>query len=289
MAGSATDVLRWVGGTTANENNPNTAANWVTHAGSPGAGIPSAGESILFDHRSAFPILGTATTTALANCLVTDGCSVNIGADNSPLIGYSFAMFDYAGRGDICNVSGSMTVAMAEGHGLFSVAGGTTGALSVHRGKVVVGASAVLTGFENYGGDLTINHNATAVTTGVTVGGATTTRRTVNTMMVAGRMIGNTMRQSRVRFEDGAGVGTVLDVLGGDIHWMSAGTIALLNGYSGSLRTRGNPYQAFTITESKRNLATFSFERYWAGGAAILSGDTPMGGGSEGSSESLTL
>lgn len=280
---AATDRLEWTGaaldGAWTNTN------NWTVYSGTPGAGIPSAGEGAVFGRKAQFPVYVSPTAAvALNNLSFTPDCRVNFGATtgnvaatitNLTVDSGTAPTLRYAGRGALFYMSGNVTsLHVDEAVGQVNHLGGTITNARTFSGNVYLGSSVTVTSVYNQGANVTVERNGTnVVTNAINAAGTLTLRKNVTTLDVGGDQSGSL--QSVVVLEDQCAV-TTANQNGGAVMDRSVGDIGTLNGYRGAWMTKGNPGAARTIT-TYNGYNKHYLQKRWPGGQFTISTDNSYG------------
>jgi hypothetical protein len=151
----------WNGG--AGTGNFGDAGNWVGGVAPVGGGV----DSVLINATN-IDITGVATGLAIVNFTVGSGYGGTIGSGGSPLTFTSITAVKYAGRGAACYLGATGTITSAEAShtiGTFYLTGGTWTTFTNTSGLFNIGASAVVTTFNNAAGQGTAEYHATPFTT----------------------------------------------------------------------------------------------------------------------------
>lgn len=221
------------------------ADNWTGGSGT--GGVPAAADDVLVRALTKHVTGNTAAFAAIniASFKVTAACERSLGATSSPITFGTVGTLEYAGRGEGCAFSGTVTAAqIAVGRGQhFVIAGGTwTTVQASGQGRVIKGASGTVTTLESNGVSWEDEAGAAYVT--VTIPSGTGAFRC---------NIGTLYAGTQVKLEGTAAITTKVTIwpTGRVLAW-SSGTIANAETMPRGLLTyNGTPQTGATLTNHK--------------------------------------
>lgn len=232
-------------GTGADGTDWSAADNWS--GGSGASGVPGAADDVEVRALTKHVTGNTAAFAAIniASFKVTGACERSLGATSSPITFGTVTALEYAGKGEGCAFSGTVTAAqITVGQGRhFVIAGGTWSTVQASgQGRVIKGASGTVSALESNGVSWEDEAGAAYVT--VTIPSGTGAFRCTIGTLYAG---------TQVKLEGAAAISTKLWVWPtGRVVDHSSGTIANAEVFPRGLLTySGTPQTAKTMTNHK--------------------------------------
>lgn len=235
---------KWTGG--ANDGNWNTAGNWSL------AAVPVNTNDVVIDVTNQSITAGlNQTGVALASLTVTSG--VNIGGNGSSLVIGVTGTAKFAGTGTVYISADTGVQAIVKavvqstaGQTVY-LTGGTVTTLEVARGATAYVQAACIVTTCNTAGGLTLDYNATGITTFEQAAGNCVSYRSIATGRVNGQGTTCTLVTA-------AAISTAMTVTGAAQYFhRSSGTIAAITVQPGSsASSEGSTYGSFTVTNSTR-------------------------------------
>ena len=272
----------------AGDGNFSTAGNYVLGA------APGNSDTVIFNSGNVSVTAVTTTTLTGIILIVTPNYGGNIGTSTTPLVQASFASIRFAGTGNAHYIGcgGTVTTASFEHGGdvVVNLTSGTWTAIVNSRGKLMVGASAIVTALTNFG-MATVSYNGTRITTLISIGETVLYRGAQTTSVLGGTLTqyDNGQTNYLAASENSGSIG----IYGGATYNKRSGgsevTINLFPG--GTLNTSGNSGGSTgTVT-----LGSTAFNRYLGSNLNVVNtpgvtfsytltsvGAAPMGGGGVG-------
>jgi len=270
MAGSTSDVARWTNG--AGTGNLATAGNWAVESGTPST-PPAAGEVALFDSRANGDVTATLdhfNGTTLGEFRV-NGYRGDMGGAGGGLDVDATLMSIDAGGGALY-IGGTIATLNANslGGGSFTLTSGTTTTASLQAGDYKVNADAVVTTLNAQNCNLTVEDNATAITTARILGSTASITRAVTTLTEDAA--------SKVYVRGSSNTVGTLNIHGNATHYhQSNGTVTTLNGHSGKFTPAGSPFSAVTVSTLNAYNANFELVERSGGTTVTVSSRADIG------------
>jgi len=274
MGGTAADILVYTGAVL--DGDWDTAGNWAVAAGSPTTTTPSAGEGVVLDDRTVYPITqAPGSGVALTGFNVTAGCKHGIGTPGTSLTNVtvdsgSAGKFTFA-AGVHCYFNGSIDILEVNntGAGGFHYTGGTATVAEVAAGLVEIQSGATATMIYTTGASAKVLGQSGCTFTALEQYlGDVASDVSIATAFVGG---------GRLRLMKSAGSTTLTVAGNGYVNLQTDGTITTLNGKSGRLDANGSRRSSPTITTANYRRRVFRLFKQYDGGEITVTNDNGAG------------